>query len=99
MDSATVKARGFSMAEVSHTCVRAELKKGPKTISHKDLQRLWCGIDVNNDNSVEKDEMGAFIKRSFLDAKAVAKKKNWGMRALNNTFTKKSSQAYVAPSP
>ena len=35
------------------TCVRRELKKGPRTLSHTELKRLWVHLDANADNQVE----------------------------------------------
>ena len=48
---------GFVTFDELSTCVRRELKKGPKTISHVELKLLWCALDKDNDNSLDKEEM------------------------------------------
>ena len=38
------------------TCVRRELKKGPKAISHNELKALWCALDATGDNQVTGED-------------------------------------------
>jgi hypothetical protein len=39
------------------------LKKGPKAISHDTLKALWCALDVDDGNSLLKDEVAGFFRR------------------------------------
>ena len=43
------------------TCVRRELKKGPKVISHNELKALWCALDSSGDNQVCERALSAPI--------------------------------------
>ena len=43
-------------------CVRRELKRGPSVITHTELMALWCGLDVNGDNMIRRDEVAGFFK-------------------------------------
>ena len=48
---------GFITFDEMQDCVRRELKKGPKAISHKELMALWIRMDESGDNVVTKDEV------------------------------------------
>jgi len=54
---------GFVTFDELLTCVRRELKKGPKRIPHSVLKQLWCALDKNCDDQLDKEEMGAFFAR------------------------------------
>jgi hypothetical protein len=43
--------------------VRRKLNKGIKHISEDALKALWCALDVDESNAIQKDEMAAFLKR------------------------------------
>jgi Ca2+-binding EF-hand superfamily protein len=43
--------------------VRRKLNKGSKHMSESALKALWCALDVDDSNSIQKDEMAAFLKR------------------------------------
>ena len=39
--------------------VRKKLRKGPGKISENALKALWCALDVDCSNAIQKDEMAA----------------------------------------
>merc|ERR1712146_683888 len=59
---------GFVTFDELQTCVRQELKKTQKTVPLKELRKLWCALDTNNDNRLDKDEMAKFFKRGTPEA-------------------------------
>ena len=54
---------GFITYDELHRTLRTKLHKSKTEIPDKLIKALWCNLDVNNSNSVEKDEMAAFLKR------------------------------------
>ena len=66
---------GFITFDELQDCVRRELKKGPKTMSHNELKLLWCSLDRNADNHLEKEEMASFFQRASAEHKAI--RKSW----------------------
>ena len=75
---------GYITFDELKTIVRQTLRKGPKVMSEKAIKALWCGLDVDDSNAVQKDEMAAFFKLG-APAKHKADPKN----------AKKSSQNLV----
>lgn len=57
------------------TCVRRELKRGLREVSHNDLKTLWCSLDINQDNKLMKDEMSHFFRRAERTRKEI--KSGW----------------------
>ena len=43
--------------------VRRKLHKGPSKMSDSALKALWCALDTDDSNAIQKDEMAAFLKR------------------------------------
>ena len=43
--------------------VRKKLRKGSAKMSDNALKALWCALDVDCSNAIQKDEMAAFLKR------------------------------------
>ena len=43
--------------------VRRKLHKGPSKMSDSALKALWCALDADDSNAIQKDEMAAFLKR------------------------------------
>ena len=54
---------GFITFDELENVIRQQLRKGPKVMSDVLIKALWCTLDKDNSNSVEKDEMAAFFKR------------------------------------
>ena len=43
--------------------IRTKLHKPKTEMSDNDIKALWCSLDANDSNAIEKDEMAAFFKR------------------------------------
>ena len=84
------------------TCVRRELRKGPKAISHTVLKQLWCSLDVDSSNTVEKEEMASFFGRAEPTRKKTVSRL-WAGKSLFTSMKKNPSgkkyEEKVAPSP
>lgn len=93
---------GFITFDELTTCVRRELKKGPKAISHTELKALWCALDTSNDNQVDKNEMATFFGRGAA-ALERAQGGASGMKSRRQhrfrfpTFGRKKSKYQVTP--
>ena len=58
------------------TCVRRELKKGPRAMPHSELKALWIALDADSSDHVDEDEMTTFLARG--GGVPPPKKKKWG---------------------
>ena len=97
---------GFITFDELTTCVRRELKRGPRTISHTELQLLWVALDQSNDNHLDKDEMAGFFERG-LASRMEVQKKRWNLAPSRKnlfsasrrmaSFGRSSSSKSVAP--
>ena len=54
---------GYITYDELQTIIRQHLRKGPKVLSDNAIKALWCAIDADCSNAVQKDEMAAFFKR------------------------------------
>ena len=61
---------GYITYDELESVIRQHLRKGPKAISDNAIKALWCALDADDSNAVQKDEMAAFFK---LGAPAVHK--------------------------
>ena len=43
--------------------IRRKLRKGSSKMSENAIKALWCALDVDESNAIQKDEMAAFLKR------------------------------------
>ena len=61
---------GFITFDELYTTIRQHVSKGPKTLSDNAIKALWCALDFDDSNALQKDEMAGFFK---LGAPAVHK--------------------------
>ena len=62
---------GYITFDELYTTIRQHVSKGPKTLSDNAIKALWCALDVDDSNALQKDEMAGFFK---LGAPAVHKR-------------------------
>ena len=43
--------------------IRRKLRKGSSKMSENSIKALWCTLDADDSNAIQKDEMAAFLKR------------------------------------
>ena len=75
-----VDGSGYITFDELLNVIRRKLKKGAKVLSANEIKALWCALDINCSNTVEKDEMAAFFKRgapSVRKKQASDKKKEY----------------------
>ena len=88
--------------------VRKKLKVSQKQLTGNELKSLWCALDVDDSNRVDRDEFFAFFKRGaelaqaptqLLDNKAAGAGKDFasqhsfaGMAAMNQVLKQKSTR-------
>ena len=81
---------GFITYDELHRVVRVKLHKNRTDMPDKQIKALWCSLDVNDSNSIEKDEMASFFKRGGA----------WGsMKAGGGTGTAGASSEGDKPAP
>ena len=64
--------------------MRHKLRKGPRAISHHALKALWCALDVDNNNSLHKEEMSGFFRRGAKAATFEAKPRMSGSKSADD---------------
>jgi len=58
-----VDGSGFITYDELTEVIRQKLRKSEKAFSGETLKALWCALDVDSSDRVDKDEMAAFFKR------------------------------------
>lgn len=71
---------GFVTYDEMYHVVRFKLEKGPKLLGNNKIKALWCALDADDSNSIQKDEMAGFFKRG-----AIEKKKNVATKRENTS--------------
>ena len=61
---------GYITYDELHTIIRQHLLKKPKVFPDSTIKALWCALDADDSNAIQKDEMASFFK---LGAPAVHK--------------------------
>merc|ERR550514_1939932 len=64
---------GFITYDELLDVIRHKLHKGPKVMTENKIKALWCTLDKDDSNSVEKDEMATFFKLGAPAVKSNAK--------------------------
>ena len=53
---------GFITFDELTNAIRQKLFKGPKVVATNTIKALWCALDADCSNSVDKEEAGAFLR-------------------------------------